>query len=150
MSAEAGRGLAFADTNVFVYQYDPLATDKRETALALVEALITSEALVASFQVARETISALRSTRKGRTAMSEARAWQIVGTTILPHIRHIETAEDHERAHALRERYGVSVYDSFILASALRAGCRTLYSEDFAHGTDYDGLTVVDPFRDPA
>jgi predicted nucleic acid-binding protein len=33
-----------------------------------------------------------------------------------------------------------------IVAAALRAGCRTLYSEDFADGQVIEGLAVRNPF----
>jgi len=33
-----------------------------------------------------------------------------------------------------------------IIAAAYELGCATLYSEDFSHGQDYDGVRVVNPF----
>jgi predicted nucleic acid-binding protein len=50
-------------------------------------------------------------------------------------------------ALAVAGRYGFSTYDSLIIATALEAGCTTLYSEDMQHGQVIDGrLTVVNPF----
>ena len=40
------------------------------------------------------------------------------------------TLETHERGMIIAERYKISIYDSMIIASALLAGCETLYSED--------------------
>jgi predicted nucleic acid-binding protein len=37
-----------------------------------------------------------------------------------------------------------------IVASALSAGCTTLYSEDFSHGDLIEGLVVHNPFRNGA
>ena len=55
--------------------------------------------------------------------------------------------ETHDRGLALAERYGFSVYDSMILASALLAGCTTLFSEDLQDGQQIgDRLTVRNPF----
>jgi predicted nucleic acid-binding protein len=49
---------------------------------------------------------------------------------------------------ALAERYGFSTYDAMIAASALHAGCDTLWSEDMQHGMILDeGLRIIDPFR---
>jgi predicted nucleic acid-binding protein len=40
-----------------------------------------------------------------------------------------------------------SVYDSLIVASALMAGCKTLYSEYLQHGQFIDGrLVIQNPF----
>lgn len=57
------------------------------------------------------------------------------------------TVEDHDRACEIMEDYKFSFYDSVIVASALHAGCKTLYSEDLQHGQVIDKqLTVTNPF----
>jgi predicted nucleic acid-binding protein len=40
----------------------------------------------------------------------------------------------HDRALDIHERYGISLYDSVLVATALIAGNKTLYSEDLQHG----------------
>jgi predicted nucleic acid-binding protein len=58
--------------------------------------------------------------------------------------------DDDANRDALRigERYGISFYDSLMLAVALTGGARTFYSEDMQHGLVIDGtLRIVDPFR---
>lgn len=46
------------------------------------------------------------------------------------------------------ERYNLSTYDAMIAASALHAGCDTLWSEDMQHDMVLDeGLRIVNPFR---
>lgn len=51
------------------------------------------------------------------------------------------------RALTITERYGFSIYDSLIVATALEAGCSTLYSEDMHHGQVIEErLTLVNPF----
>ena len=47
---------------------------------------------------------------------------------------HPITIEVHESGLALAERYNLSLYDAMIAASALHAGCDTLWSEDMQHG----------------
>jgi predicted nucleic acid-binding protein len=60
---------------------------------------------------------------------------------------HPLTVEIHETGLGLAERYGLSTYDAIIAASALHAGCDTLWSEDMQHGmTLVDGLRIVNPF----
>ena len=55
--------------------------------------------------------------------------------------------ETQDRGFALSERYGFSIYDSMILASALLAGCNILFTEDLQDGQSIDGeLTVRNPF----
>ena len=55
--------------------------------------------------------------------------------------------ETHTMAMALASRYGFSIFDSVMLASALQAGCETFWSEDMQHGMVLDGrLRIADPF----
>ncbi len=59
------------------------------------------------------------------------------------------TVETHDRGRAVAERYGLSVYDSIIVASALIAGCTVLCSEDMQDGLLVDKrLRVVNPFNE--
>ena len=57
------------------------------------------------------------------------------------------TVETHDRGLQIAERYGLSIYDAMIIASALLAGCTTLYSEDMQHGQVVaDQLIIRNPF----
>lgn len=47
----------------------------------------------------------------------------------------------------LGERFQISHYDAQIVAAAKALGCATLYSEDLSDRQQYDGVTVVNPFR---
>ena len=44
-------------------------------------------------------------------------------------------------------RFRIAYWDAAIVEAARALGCRTLLSEDLAHGTDYEGVTVENPFR---
>ena len=58
------------------------------------------------------------------------------------------TVETHDRGRVVAERYGLSVYDSMIVAAALLAECTVLYSEDMQHGLLVDKqLRVANPFN---
>ena len=49
-------------------------------------------------------------------------------------------------ALSLCRRFGISYWDSSILAAARLSGCDLVYSEDLSSGQDYDGVRVSDPF----
>ena len=57
------------------------------------------------------------------------------------------TVETHETGLAIAERYGLSVYDAMIVASAVLSGCTTLWSEDMQHGAVIDGVRIMNPFK---
>lgn len=50
------------------------------------------------------------------------------------------------RAVQIQRRFRTSYWDALVLAAAQRAGCPTLWSEDFNSGQDYDGVVVQNPF----
>jgi predicted nucleic acid-binding protein len=55
--------------------------------------------------------------------------------------------ETHETGLALATRYSLSLYDAMIAASALGAGCSTLWSEDMQDGLLIEQrLRVRNPF----
>jgi predicted nucleic acid-binding protein len=57
------------------------------------------------------------------------------------------TLETHEQALGLTSRYGFHIYDALIVAAALQADCRELYTEDLQDGQVIDGrLTIRNPF----
>lgn len=57
------------------------------------------------------------------------------------------TFATHETALRVAAQTGYAFYDALIIASALEAGCATLYSEDLQHAQVIDGqLTIRNPF----
>lgn len=57
------------------------------------------------------------------------------------------TAETHNRAVAIAERYRLHICDALILASALLAGCERVYTEDLQAGQRIEKrLQIVTPF----
>jgi predicted nucleic acid-binding protein len=131
----------FFDTNVLVYIASG-RTPKADRA----ERLVRDGGLI-SVQVLNEIANVAR--RKMRLSWIETRAFVSLIRGLLP-IEPI-TLETHETGLALAERYGLSVYDAMIAASALLADCDRLWSEDMQHGMVISGrLQIVDPFRETA
>jgi predicted nucleic acid-binding protein len=128
---------SFFDTSVLLYllSSETEKADRIETLLA--------ESGVISVQVLNEfTAVACR-----KLAMPLADIREILET--VRNICRTEplTVEDHDRAVQIMERYKFSFYDSVIVASALRAGCKILYTEDLQHRQVIERqLTVTNPF----
>jgi predicted nucleic acid-binding protein len=128
----------FFDTNVLVYiaSTDPIKADQAEAAIGRGGAI--------SVQVLGE----LANVARRKMQMSWADTHSFLGMmrgllTVYP-----VTLEIHEKGLALAERYGFSIYDAMIAASAVQAGCDILWSEDMQHGLALgEGLRIVNPFR---
>jgi len=52
-----------------------------------------------------------------------------------------------EDALALRDRYGVSIWDARLLVVCGANGCNHLLSEDMQDGMQYGPVTIVNPFK---
>jgi predicted nucleic acid-binding protein len=130
----------FFDTNVLLYL---LSDDARKAGRA--EEILSSGGVV-SVQVLNEFAAAAL----GKRMLDFAELREM-----LAKIREVCTVkavdvETHELGLAVCERYHFSVYDSMIIAVALRARCSTLYSEDFQHRQAIERLTIRNPFADLA
>jgi predicted nucleic acid-binding protein len=130
--------VSFFDTNVLVYlaSGDIGKADRAEATLAKGGSI--------SVQVLNELANVAR--RKMQMSWDETHAFIDMLRGLLT--VHPITVETHETGLRLAERYRLSIYDSMIAASALDAGCDTLWSEDMQHGMKLDeGLRIANPFR---
>ncbi len=128
----------FFDTNVLVYlaSGDPEKSDIAERLVARGGAI--------SVQVLNEFANVAR--RKMGFSWNETHQFLATLRELLT--VHPLSVETHETGLALAERYGLSIYDAMIAASAMLAGCDRLWSQDMQHGmTLKEGLRIVDPFR---
>jgi predicted nucleic acid-binding protein len=128
----------FFDTNVLLYllSADDARADRAEEAL--------SAGGVLSVQVLNEFASV--ASRKLKMSIAEIRE---VLAAIRSVCRIVPVDEaTHDLGLQVAEKYGLSVYDAMIVASALLAGCDTLLSEDMQDGQAFDGrLAIRNPFR---
>ena len=133
---------SFFDANVLIYTDDRAAPAKQRRALELVAEHRLAGTGVISLQVLQEYFVAV--TRKLHVEAQIARrkvellAEFDVAALGLPDIL---AAIDLHRLH------NFSFWDSLILRAALQTGCSVLFSEDFDHAREVDGVRIVNPFR---
>ena len=127
----------FFDSNVVIYAFTQAAekTERARELLSLGGAI--------SVQTLNETANTLRRRFLVDWPTIRQIIESILSTCPNPMPLRLET---HRSARRICERYGYSVYDGLIVASALEAGCHVLYSEDLQHGQIVDGLRIENPF----
>ena len=129
----------FLDTNVLIY-----AVAKNEARASKAEALLASGGIV-SIQSLNEFVSVAR--RKLGMSWKEVKEFLDLVSTLCPDPVPI-SLNMHKVALDIAEKYGYSIYDALIAASALEANCSTLYSEDLQDGQIIGKkLTIQNPFR---
>ena len=128
---------AFIDTNVLIYL---LSTDTNKADRA--EQLIQKGGAI-SVQVLNEiTNVARRRLNMNWTEINELLTLIRAACAVEP-----LTLDTHDKGRYIAERYQLSVYDSMIVAAALLADCKTLYSEGMQDGILIENqLRISNPF----
>ena len=135
---------SFFDTNVLLYTVDGADQRKRGTANTLIVDAIAADNCCISYQVVQETLNVL--TRKLTPTMTSEDKQGFVDRMLLPLWRVMPSIGLFREGMSIQDRYRFSFYDSMIVAAALSAGCRRLYSEDLQHGQKIGKLEIVNPF----
>ena len=134
----------FVDTNVLVYARDSGEPAKQPVAAEWLNYLWKSRNGRLSLQVLQEFYNIVTRKLQPGLATDQARAdirdlmeWRPaeVDSTILI------------AAWRIEDRFGLSWWDSLIVAAAQKLDCQYLLSEDLQHGQQIDALTIVNPFQ---
>ena len=133
----------FIDTNVLVYAYDRHEPDKQRKAQAILKDAIQEESAALSAQVLGEFFVVV--TRRIRNPLSASDARKIIDILSILPVSEIDLSLV-KRAVETHKQYRISYWDSLIIATAERAGCGKILSEDFNHGQKYNGVLIQNPF----
>lgn len=134
----------FLDTNVFVYSFDETARHKAKKAHQLIEDALKKREGVTSYQVVQEFLNV--ATRKFKVPMSESEAQLYLKEVLWPLCVMLPSFDLYQHALYLKEKHKLSFYDSIIVASAIQADCKKLYTEDLHSGQVIEGVVVENPF----
>ena len=136
---------SFLDTNLFIYQLEALDERKLEVADAIIRRAVATGDACISFQVVQETLNV--ALRKAQVPLTLEAARLYLDTVLAPLYRVPATVPLYERALGLQARFSFGFYDALIVAAALEAGCKRIWTEDLQHGQRVEGLTIENPFR---
>jgi predicted nucleic acid-binding protein len=133
------------DTNVWIYSYDSRDPHKRALARRLV---VTLDDMLLPWQVGCEFMAATR--KLAAIHFTNEMAWraldrmrQLADQIALP------DAADWSTARDLQQNDMLSFWDALLLATCLRHGVTTLYTEDFGSPRTIRGINVLNPFAAP-
>lgn len=130
-------GKSFIDTNIVIYALGPAST----------KAPLAAPLFVGTPYISTQVLSETANVASKRLALSVSEIRKlIISLEAMCRVEIISLTTIHT-ALDIRERYGFSWYDSLIVATALEAGCDTLYSEDMQNSQEIEGrLRIVNPF----
>lgn len=129
--------MAFFDTNVVLYL---LSADGAKADLA-------EDLIAGGGQVSVQVLNEVANVARRKLGLSWPEVFDVTAQVRAVCAVAPLTLETHLLGLQMAERYGLSVYDGMIVASALMSECTTLYTEDMQDGQVLeDRLTVRNPF----
>jgi predicted nucleic acid-binding protein len=136
----------FVDTNVLLYA---ISRDPDEAAKATrANAILTAGDVGLSVQVLQEFY--VQSTRAtSRDAITHDQAVGLIDAWRRFPVQETTVAV-MAAAFGTRRRFGISYWDAAIIEASRALGCAVVVSEDLDAQTDYDGVSVVNPFATPS
>ena len=133
----------FVDTNILLYAKDASEREKQPIAEALMRELWQSRTGRLSVQVLNEYF--VNVTQKLDPGLTKDEAWSDMEALSAWHPQGIDFGL-LTSAHRIYGRYGLSWWDSLIIAAAVALDCDEILSEDLSAGQVYQGILVVNPF----
>ncbi len=135
-------GRVFLDTNIIVYSHDRDDIRKRDIASELLFHALKKRRGVISAQVLGETFVTLvkkyhRDSDEAANEIRQLTQFRVVDLTAALVLRGLE----------IKAQFGLSYWDSLIIAAAERASCKVVFSEDLNDGQTYGSVLVMNPFK---
>ena len=131
----------FVDTNIFVYAIDMREPVKRKKARSILTRVVEGHHTVISTQVIQEFYV---------VATTKLNADRLIIKNIIHNFRNMEIVNNDldliEQAIDISLISQLTFWDSLIVASAEKARCEYIFSEDMSSGGIYRGVTVLNPF----
>jgi predicted nucleic acid-binding protein len=135
----------FWDTNVFVYLFDRSSPDKQRRARNLFDEGLRQGTICISWQVIQEFINV--ALHKFEQPMPFEDLKDFLQHGLYPCCEVYPSREIYMRTLTIQKQTQYRFYDSLVVASALEANVKRLYSEDLQDGRQIEGLQIVNPFR---
>jgi len=134
----------FWDSNLWVYLFtvstDPQDVGKQSKLLAMLSA-------TPDITVSTQVINELANVLLQKFRYDENRVETIIDHVGQSVMVQTLTLMHSKKALALRRKYKFSWFDALIVASALEAGCKVLFTEDMQDGLMVEGALVIsNPF----
>ena len=131
-------------TNALIYVVDPSVKEAEKRQWA--QELLLENDLAVSVQVLRE--SYWQFTRPSRAeVLTHSHALMFLESVRRIPVQDV-TLEVFRSAVSISRGFGLSYRDGAILAAERACGCDTVYSEELSDHQDYDGVNVINPFRE--
>ena len=131
----------FLDTNILIYAAAGTKNEPRKRAISAElfrhpEAAISAQVMAEFFwNVVKKKYLDIATAARWLDTLSMMPCVEVDASLVL-------------QSAALARRYQISYWDAALIAACKRCGAETLYTEDLSHGQLYEGVRVINPFRE--
>ena len=132
------------DTNILVYAYDKHEPEKQIKAQDILKTAIKEDSAILSAQILVEFFVVV--TRRIKEPLSINDAEKIIDILTVLQVAEIDRSLV-KMAIGTQRDYGISYWDSLVVATAEREGCKKVLSEDLNDGQIYNGVLIENPFK---
>jgi predicted nucleic acid-binding protein len=132
------------DTNILVYAYDKHEPEKQIKAQDILKTAIKEDSAILSAQILGEFFVVV--TRRIKEPLSINDAEKIIDILTVLQVAEIDRSLV-KMAIGTQRDYGISYWDSLVVATAEREGCKKVLSEDLNDGQIYNGVLIENPFK---
>jgi len=137
-------GKYFLDTGIILSSFDSSDKRKNKIAIELIKKALDDHTGCISNQVVQEFLSV--ATKKFSVPLTASDSKMYLSKVLTPLCQVFADIDLYIRSVDIMERWDYSLYDSMIIAAALKAECTILYSEDLKDQEVIQDLTIVNPF----
>jgi predicted nucleic acid-binding protein len=133
------------DTNIFVYCFDMDEGEKHERAKQFVATLFRGGQLLLTVQILHEFYSTVTHPKKQIKLSHDAAAHYIQQLVGASQVVSLELSMTLSALDAVK-KHGLSFWDALIWAAAKEHQVPVIYTEDFQHNREIDGVRFINPF----
>ena len=130
------------DTNILIY-----AIDSSEGAKHLLASKILLRAAISKQPLMLQSLNEFSAVVRKKRLMSLTTLKKIIEYHRSTFVLEPPTVEDLVDALEANEDHNLPLWDALLWATARRAGCKIIFSEDFQDGRELGGVQFVNPFK---
>jgi predicted nucleic acid-binding protein len=130
------------DTNILIY-----AIDSSEGAKHLLASKILLRAAISRQPLMLQSLNEFSAVIRKKRLMSLTTLKKIIEYHRSTFVLEPPTVEDLVDALEANEDHNLPLWDALLWATARRAGCKIIFSEDFQDGRELGGVQFVNPFK---
>ena len=130
------------DTNILIY-----AIDSSEGAKHLLATKILLKAATSRHPLMLQSLNEFSAVVRKKRLMSLTTLKKIIEYHRSTFVLEPPTVEDLIDALEANEDHNLPIWDALLWATARRAGCKIIFSEDFQDGRELGGVQFVNPFK---